>query len=176
MIRTPIKLLTFLSILALVAGCSTNSSYKKIKDDNIIRRVESAASKLMSSDDTLGETNRIIVTSFANVDDLSTSSRFGRILAQQVAAEIADDGYTVVEILMGEALRIDAEQGEFLLSREVAELGKRHDADAVVVGTYAEAVEHIYITLKLVRATDSVVLAAYSFDVKLGPDARRMIR
>lgn len=165
-------LLVFLSLL----GCSNpQSGYDKIKDDDIISRVSKAASKLVD-DDVIGPGHRIIVTSFANVDDLSTSSRFGRMIAQQFAAEIASAGYTVIEILMSDALQINSAQGEFLLSREVAMLGEKHDADVVVVGTYAEGRDNVYITTKLIRASDSVVLSASNFDINLGPDARLMIR
>lgn len=166
----------FLAAASMTACSNSTNGFRRVSDDNIIKKVEHATSKLMAADNSIGGADRVIVTSFANVDNLSTSSRFGRIVAQQFAAEISADGYTVVEVLMSEALRIASNEGEFLLSREVAELGEKHNADAVVVGTYAEGSENIYVTAKLVRASDSVVLAAHSFDINLGPDARLMIR
>jgi hypothetical protein len=51
-----------------------------------------------------------------------------------------------------------------------------HNADAVIVGTYAMGVEHVYVTAKIVRTSDAVVLAADSFELALGPDTRRMLQ
>jgi TolB-like protein len=159
-----------------LSGCSSQGAYRQVQDDDIISKVERATKKLMRDADYISDSHRIIVTSFANVDNLTASSRFGRIVSQMVAGELTDRGYTVVEVLMAENLRIDSEQGEFLLSRDVTQLGQRHNAEAVVVGTYAEGVNQIYVTAKLVRASDAVVLSAYSFEISMGPDARQMIR
>jgi TolB-like protein len=166
-----------LSAALLLAGCQgAGSGYRQIEDDDIIKVVERAASRLMSDADSVDKQQRIVVTSFADVDDLTVSSRFGRMVAQQFAAELSDDGYKVVEILLGDTITIDKSQGEFLLSRDVSKLGEMHDAEAVVVGTYAVGIENVYVTAKIVSADDAVVIAARSFELNMGPDTRRMLQ
>ena len=168
-------LIAFTAIVTLV-GCQS-SGHRQIKDSDIIDEVEDSASHLMDDgEDYVSPSQRIIVMSFANVDDLKISSRFGRIVAQQYAAEISDDGYRVVEMLLSDRVMIEQMEGEFLLSRDVSKIGAAHDADVVVVGTYAIGVEHVYVTAKLVRTSDAVVLAAHSFDLNMGPDTRRMLQ
>lgn len=162
------------AVVAL-AACQ-NTGLRKVEDSDIIEVVEDSASQLMSDAETVTESDRLIVMSFVNVDDLSMSSRFGRIIGQQYAAEVSDDGYKVVEILMSDYVTIEKMQGEFLLSRDVTTIGEMHDADAVVVGTYAMGSSNVYVTAKVVRTADAVVLAADSFELKLGPDTRRMLQ
>jgi TolB-like protein len=170
-----LRTLVALAAVTALAACQ-NNGYKQVKDDDIIEIVEDSASQLMSDAETVSESDRLIVMSFANVDDLSMSSRFGRIIGQQYAAEVSDDGYRVVEILMSDRVTIEKMQGEFVLSRDVTTIGEMHNADAVIVGTYAMGVEHVYVTAKIVRTSDAVVLAADSFELALGPDTRRMLQ
>lgn len=168
-------LVAFAAIITLSA-CQ-NTGGRQIKDSDIIDEVERSASQLMDdAEDFVSPSERVIVMSFADVDDLKVSSRFGRIVAQQYAAEVSEEGYKVVEILLSDRVTIEQMEGEFLLSRDVSRLGEMHDADMVVVGTYAIGIEHVYVTAKIVRVSDAVVLAADSFELNMGPDTRRMLQ
>jgi TolB-like protein len=54
-----------------------------------------------------------------------------------------------------------------LLSREIKDIGRQHNADAVVVGTYADAgTSGVYVTVKVVRATDGLVMSATNFMIE----------
>jgi len=119
----------------------------------------------------------ILITSFVNIDDLQQSSTFGRIIGEQIGSRIAQHGYKVIEMKMRTgSIFVQEHTGELVLSRELREISYQHDAYAVVVGTYADSKDSAYVTAKLVRAKDSVVLSSYDYKVAVGPDTKQMLR
>ena len=66
--------------------------------------------------------------------------------------------------------------GEFLLSREIKAISSQHDAQAVIVGTYAVGRKNVYITVRLIRASDSVILASHDYSLPLDSDVAFMLR
>ncbi|WP_239056873.1 FlgO family outer membrane protein [Wenzhouxiangella limi] len=163
---------------ALLSGCQqirTNLGLGSSGDSNVGREVERSMRRMMRAAPSLERDHVLIVTSFANVDALGRSSRLGRMLGQHSAASITRRGFNVVEILLSDTLYIDPKQGEFLLTRDVARLASRYEADAVVVGTYTVAHDIVYVTSKLVRSSDALVLAADNFELSIGPNMRRLL-
>jgi len=82
----------------------------------------------------------------------------------------------VIELLLRNNVYIKSREGEFLLSRQVKNLVLEHDASAVLTGTYAVGSKHVYVTAKLIRTADNVVLAAYDYNLPLGPDTKKLLR
>jgi TolB-like protein len=103
----------------------------------------------------------IIVASFVNVNDLENSSTLGRIVAEQIASRFAQKNYHVIEMkLRRKSVFIQEGKGEYLLSRDIKELSSDHQAGAVIVGTYAKGFDRLYLSARIVRPTDNVVIAA----------------
>ena len=171
-------ILTFLISMPLLIGCQQIKSdlgLGSTVDTDVGREVERSMRRLMRAAPALEQDHILIVTSFANVDALGRSSRLGRMLGQQAGAAITRSGFNVVEILLSDTLYIDRRQGEFLLTRDVARLAGTYEADAVVVGTFTVAHDIVYVTSKLVRSHDALVLAADNFELKIGPNIRRLL-
>jgi len=119
----------------------------------------------------------ILVSSFVNIDDVTQSSTFGRIVAEQIASNVAQQGFKVVEMkLRQEGVFIKEREGEFLLSRELQAISAAHEASAVLVGTYAVAEDTVYVTARLVLVEDSSVIAAHDFSLPVGPNIFRMLK
>ena len=76
---------------------------------------------------------------------------------------------------MRDSLFIKQEAGEFILSRNLRYLSQEHDAQAVVLGTYAVGGRNIYINARVVRALDSVVLSSHDFVLPLNQDIKHML-
>lgn len=170
------KLFPALLVMMFIGGCATDfSSTPQTPDDNIIKKFYEAADALIQQS-ALGSDEPLIVASLANINDLNGSSSFGRISSQHLASALSKSGYSVVEILLRNNVYIREGEGEFLLSRSIRNLSAQHNVQAVVVGTYATAVDNVYITTKIVRAMDSVVLASYDFTLPLGPDTKSLLR
>jgi TolB-like protein len=161
------------AFLVACAGAPWNSGV--VKDDDIVREVERASNRLMRESRDKSVRCCLIVTSFANVDALGQSSRFGRMVAQIAAAAIADAGYGVTELLLSDTIFVARQSGEFVLTRDIANLASEYSAEAVVVGTYAIARDRVYVTTKLVRARDALLLSAHSFELALGPNLQQML-
>lgn len=81
----------------------------------------------------------LIVASFVKVNNLEESSSFGRIIAKQIVSRFAQRGQRVIELkLRQNPIFISDGKGEFMLSRDLREISRNHNASAVVVGTYAD--------------------------------------
>ena len=180
------------SALAL-SGCTVKFT-SSVKDGNMIRISHRAASEMIAqsvcqqprgfrrwfakNDESCKsrlEPGHLIVTSFADIDNLKNSSTLGRIIAQQVGSGFASRGHPVIELLLRDTVYIGVKEGEFLLSRALKDLSIEHDAQGVIVGTYAIGSNNVFVTTKLIRASDSVVLASEDFILPLGPDVRKLV-
>jgi TolB-like protein len=117
----------------------------------------------------------IIVASFVDVSDLNKSSPFGRIMAEQIGSRLSQKGYKVIEMkLRQSSIFVDSEnRGEFLLSRNLQDISRNHNASAVVVGTYAQGYERIYVTARIINPQTSVILTSYDYELHF-PDYKQM--
>lgn len=112
----------------------------------------------------------------AEIDDLTRSSSFGRVASQQLVPQLTAAGYAVKEMLLRDSVYISASHGEFLLSREISEISTEHDAQAVLVGTYAVGENNVFVTARLIRTADSVILASHDYAIPYTRDMRILLR
>ncbi len=106
--------------------------------------------------------NQLIMlpTTFVNLDDLNRSSTFGRLCSEQLSAELLQLGANVVELRRTKEITITPQAGELGLSRMIEELSQGHQANVVLVGTYAVTPGQVVLSARLVRAGDNQVAAA----------------
>jgi TolB-like protein len=128
--------------LFLVIGCSSSRGYVEAPSDNILTGglVKSgyimADTLLSQSKLRIGNNDTILVASFVNINNLQESSTLGRMLAEHVASRLSQRGYKVIDMrLRTGSVFMEEGRGEFLLSRDLREVSKNHNAAAVVVGT-----------------------------------------
>ena len=117
----------------------------------------------------------VMVATLVHVDRLSESSRLGRIFSEQIAGRMVQRGVRVVELKLRDSVALQRDQGERLLSREVREVSQSHDAQAVVVGTYAASASALYISLKLVTPVGNAVVAAHNYAVPMDENVRVLL-
>ena len=65
--------------------------------------------------------------------------------------------------------------GELLLSREIRDVAKNHSAALVLVGTYSQAHNFTYISLKLVRTSDSRIIRSHDYALPNDRDVQRLL-
>jgi TolB-like protein len=119
----------------------------------------------------------IMAASFVNIDNLTTSSTFGRIVSEQVASRLAQHGFRIIEIkLRQESVFIKKGQGEFMLSRELKDLGSSREIRAALVGTYAISEHFIFVSARIVRTEDSSVLAGCDYEIPNDDITRSIIK
>lgn len=169
-------LTTLLAAVALLGTGCMNSAYDTGFDE-IINTNRAAANNLirMAGDDLRPGAN-IIAASFASIDDLTRSSSFGRVASQQLVSQLTAAGYSVKEMLLRNNVYISPSEGEFLLSRAVNDISAQHDAQVVLVGTYAVGESNVFVTARLIRTADSVIVASHDYAIPYTRDMRILLR
>jgi len=120
---------------------------------------------------------QILAASFVNIDDLAKSSTLGRIVSEQIASRLAQHGFKIIEVkLRQESVFIEKGKGEFLLSREVLNLGSTRGAHAVLVGTYAVSKQFIFVSARVVRTEDSSVVTGYDYELPNDATTKSMLK
>jgi len=117
----------------------------------------------------------VLVTSLADLNNLELSSPLGRVTSEQLASRLVGSGYAVVEVNMGNRLRINRGTGQLILSRDVRQLSRKSGAQAVVAGTFTVSHDDIFVNLKLLRADDGRVLTAHDYVLKMDENVRSMV-
>lgn len=117
----------------------------------------------------------ILVASFVNIDDLEESSTFGRTVSEYIGSRLTQDGYKVVEMKLRRSVFMKKNEGEFLLSRDLKEISTRHNAQAIVVGTYSVAKSVVYVSARIIKLSDSTIISSYGYKMRIGRDTRKML-
>lgn len=116
------------------------------------------------------------VTTFVNIDDLYTTSTFGRMYAEQVMSELSMHGFDVVELRHSDALQFLASSGEFALSRDVGFVRRERELGAVLVGTYVVSPVRVYVNARLIDPSTSKVLTAGSVEMSKTDELAKLLR
>jgi len=119
----------------------------------------------------------LLSASFVNNDNLEASSSLGRLLSEQISSRLAQHGINVKEVkLRKSTLYIRHQEGEFMLSRELKNLGLDFDAQAALVGTYSVTPLRIFLTTKIVRTVDNTVIASHDYTLAQNAITRELVR
>ena len=129
----------------------------------------------MSIDLLLPRQSPILVSSFVNLDDLTESSTFGRMLSDKLAAQFNVHGYKTIDTRLRQKILVQEGTGELMLSRDLDAIGAKHRAVAALVGTYAVGMDKVYVTVRAVRICDRVVLAADNLTIPIGANTFKML-
>lgn len=178
-----VKKVTILTVLLLFNACAQmNHDYRYVNysSQEFIHQNQTAADGLslqLKNRKTENEPtlSPIIVVSVVNMNQLNKTSSFGRLVSEQVSSRMSQLKYNVVELKLRNDILVKNNQGEFLLTREVKDLASSVNAEAVVVGTYVENKNDIYVNLKVVRPSNNVVLAGYSYAIPKAANIKGML-
>jgi TolB-like protein len=112
-------------------------------------------------------TTPIVVASISDIQNVDRGSALGNIVSEFIRTRLAQDGRLASEIRLRTAINFNKGEGEFLLSRDRRALMAPPNASAIVTGTYAVSSERVYVSIKLVSAIDSHIIAGADFAVPL---------
>lgn len=102
----------------------------------------------------------VVVTSFANLNDLADASPLGRLIGEQLMHEMKVRGWNVSDIRMAREVVVN-DAGEFTLSRDTRKLRETLPAGSVVTGTYLQTIDGILVSARVIDlATGTVVSSA----------------
>jgi TolB-like protein len=109
-----------------------------------------------------GHTERQMVllpATFVNLDDLYKTSTFGRLCSEQLAEELKNRDFQVIELRRTKDLLFQPSAGELALSREIQEIAAAYPANGLVLGTYVITAQQVMLTARLVQAKTNHILA-----------------
>lgn len=173
------NILILIVISVFVAGCYNTKPAPTAKawDGDVVYASYAIVNKLENNLRVpISQNAPIIVASFVNVSDLTKSSGFGRIMSEQVGSRFSQKGYKVIEMkLRQNSIFVDQEnKGEFLLSRNIKDISLAHKAAVVVVGTYAQGHDKVYVSARMVNPIDSVILSSCDYELDF-PEYQEMM-
>ena len=122
------------------------------ESNNVSGIIYLAAQTLIDRAGTVDTTRPIAVATIVDVDNLTSSSTFGRLSSAVIASRISQRGYNVRDVTFTQSLMLHPQTGELVLSRDASRVVTAVNAQAVVAGTYAVGGENIYLNLRLLSA------------------------
>lgn len=124
----------------------------------------------------LGSGSAVLAATMVDIDDFDKSSSFGRTSMQQIGSRLSQHGFRVLEPRLGASLRFEKRQGEFMLTRESLRLLSRdYDAHAVLIGTYSESYDKVFLSVRVVRLQDNAVIGAYEYYLPKNSDVQALL-
>lgn len=133
-----------------------------------------AAYKIADSLSNIDQGSTLIVASFANVNNLEESSPFGRMISEHIASRLSQNGFNVIEIkLRKKSIFLDKGNGEFLLSRDIKDVGIKYDVTYFIAGTYAQDDNNVYVSSRAINPEDNLI--ASSCDVYIPLKSKRLL-
>ena len=100
--------------------------------------------------------NTFIVTSFINLNKLSETTPFGRLVAENVIHELQVRKWKVFEVRLTKDVIIN-ETGEFSLSRDVKKIKELYKVGGIVTGTYSIAGNHLIVNSRVIDINTGLV-------------------
>ena len=169
--------------MTLLTACQTPIKETNTLDNNLVKNSYQATEQLIHiantnadiTDTKLNAKSPLIVASFVDVNQMEQSSALGRIIAEQISSKLSQKGYYVVELKLRKNIFIKESAGEFLLSRKIKEITNNHNAQGIVVGTYAAGVNHIYITAKIINPSTNRIISSIDFRLPMNEDTRELL-
>ncbi len=116
-----------------------------------------------------------IVTSFADIDHLESSSRFGRLLAEAVSSELFRQGAIIRDVRSAKALFVKPGSGEMILSRYAKNLAKDMNARAVIAGTYGTGATSVVVNIRMIDLDTRAVISVAMTELARTPAVEALL-
>lgn len=187
--RFPARFLLAVLALALLPGCSgtrhdlpwggkPTTFFDKEDNTPIVELNYKAAERLAANmKKTLPPGSPVYVQAFANMGDPEDARPFGRIVADQVAARLAQEGFRVTEgtpqdpdkPLLASPGRYDPSPSNSTSSRDTP------PREARLSGTYLLGKNVIYLSSKITRLDDKAVVAGFDWTLPNNKNTRELL-
>lgn len=174
--------LILLAFAVLLSGCSLfrncdTETCCSDEGDCLMASSYQAVDRLVAaipSDRQVPRNRPVLVATLVDIDKLS-GSRLGRTLSEHLSTRMTKHGFKIVEMKLRDSVFVKQAEGELMLSREIRDIGRSHDAQALLVGTYAESRGRVYVTIRLVSAVDGTVISAQDYLLPIDGNVRALL-
>jgi len=170
-------LLLALALSATVSGCASLPRAQQYAErpNDLGGLIYTATERMIEAAPSMAQNKPTIVATTVNIDDLNSSSTFGRLASQLVSSRLSQMGYLVMDVTYTQALELAPGTGEMVLSREASRVAAERQAQAVVAGSYAVGGDQVYLNLRLLNAADGRLLSATDVVLTLDENTRRLV-
>ncbi len=158
-----IFMLIFIFNSCIVSKSSSNPDFA-INIEKVCNEIENNLRKPSLKNYEIG------VLTFVDLNNLDKAEPLGRYLQERVSYGLFKRGFRIVELRNSEQIFFEKNKGEFNLSRLKNELKDKtiESMKSVVVGTYTDAGNTIYVNIKLVELKTSLLRANAELKFKKG--------
>lgn len=178
--RTPILRAAILALPLLLGACATSTddtNYTSVSANAFVaanyRAADALAQQLRGK---LAEDKPLIMATLVNIDALEQTSMLGRLVSEQLSTRMAQGGMKMLEMKLRNSVYLKRGQGELMLTREIGDVASTHNAQAVVVGSYAETRDAVFINVKVIQPTTNLVLAGHDYVLAKEGTVRSMLQ
>ena len=112
--------------------------------------------------------NTFIVTSFGNLNKLSETSSFGRLVSENLIHELQVRKWQVFDIRLTKDIVVN-ETGEFSLSRDIKKIRDIYKVGGIVTGTYAVAGNDIIVNARSMDINTGIVASSAQVRMPVDP-------
>ncbi len=109
---------------------------------------------------------RLILTTFVNLDDLYETSGFGRTLTEALSTSLFKQGFGVAEIRKAPGLFVKSDSGELTLTRDASLIAQQQEAQAIIAGTYSLTPTTVIVNVRMIDAGSSDVLSVGALELQ----------
>ena len=164
--------------VAVLAGCGGKQEYKAATptDPNFIAaqeiklKVRELADQLIASLPNDALTGFVALpTSFVDQNNFNSSSPLGRYLAEGLIYEFNQRGFPVREYRTDGSITMNESMGETALARKGKIATAKGKGNALLIGTYHQDPDAIFVNARLVRSSDGIVMR--TGQIMLAPSA-----
>jgi len=117
----------------------------------------------------------VVVGSIADIADVNHSTPLGNAIADLVRSRLVQHGIPVIDMRLRSAVQLSPSQGELALSRNRHQVYPPPAAGIICAGTYAVARATVFVSLKMMNATNAEILAAADFSLPLSYDVQGLL-
>lgn len=123
----------------------------------------------------LKEQTPAVVGSIVDIRTMDRATPLGNIIADLVRARLVQHDVPVRDMRLRSSVKLSPSQGELVLSRNASQVYPAPAAGIICTGTYAVARSTVFVSLKMIRATNAEILAAADFSLPRTFDVRRLL-
>ena len=105
----------------------------------------------------------VIATTLVNINRLDLSAPLGRLITEQVSGRFAQKKYQMLEVKLRNDIYMKRNEGELVLTREVRDIARRHNARAIIAGTFTDRYDRVFVSIKVIDFETNVVLGAVDY-------------
>lgn len=172
----PVVIAAFLAVALGITGCAQQSRMivpTTTGDADLMHQNYGAADVLLTQAPWLKEDRKpMLKTSFVNINASAESSGLGRLISEQIANRLSQQGLTVVEIDKVDSVSKTSHDKQATLD---SDRNRASNADTLIAGTYAVGRNTVYINARLVRTADNLILASYDYSLPLGSNTKALL-